>query len=211
MWHTLELHVRRSFFKWPGPYLLHATADTTNFENGYPTTKQLIFDRDRINYSCVMCILQYPSMHSAEHLSRECAFSESRVQLWTVFRLAPTAAQKSEDTEVFFCEVVCEMHLAQLSWCVFAKCRTDQRFCYGVTVFKISGIYQQWCIITARLIWNKTFGSLHWLLQAWSSSTSHLFSVSFWKFLLWPTIILHSDLSAFLTTIMTVNYCYGYL
>jgi hypothetical protein len=40
------------------------------------------------------------------------------VQLWTVFRLDATAAHKSEDNEVGLCEIVCEMHVAQLlmSW-----------------------------------------------------------------------------------------------
>jgi hypothetical protein len=38
------------------------------------------------------------------------------------------------------CEIVCEMHVAQLLQTFFANCRTHQLLCCGVAIFKTSGI-----------------------------------------------------------------------
>jgi hypothetical protein len=41
---------------------------------------------------------------------------------------------------VVSCEIVCEMHVAQLLQTFFANCKTRQLFCSGVAILKTSGI-----------------------------------------------------------------------
>ena len=110
--------------------------DATNFENGYPTTKELVCSAfveeiaSKVYFAHTFTCshpAMYPFMPSERHLSIKGHFLVGPPNSAAVgnVRLASKAAHKNQCTVVVSCETGYKMHIAHVTDSAFSKCRTD--------------------------------------------------------------------------------------